>query len=79
MLAFSLGVATVILTLAYLAKGFLTRNRDAVRALASKSTSIIGVTFLIIGLLLFFEWHHAVDSFLLDLMPDWLVDLSVRF
>jgi hypothetical protein len=30
-----------------------------------------------VGLALFFNLHHAVEAWALDVMPAWLVDLSV--
>lgn len=77
MLAFSAGVGSVILALAYGARNFFTRNREMMQTLASRSNVIIGATFVTIGLLLFFQIHHVIEGFLLDIMPAWLVDLSV--
>lgn len=77
MFFFSLGVAAVILALAYGARGLFTRNQDKMRALAAKSNLIIGGTFLAIGLILYFRLHHPVEIWLLDNLPTWLVDLSV--
>lgn len=77
MFGFSLGVASIILALAYGARGFFMRNQERMRMLASKSNWIIGLTFLSIGLLLFFNVHHIIDAWLLDVLPHWLTDLSV--
>lgn len=77
MFVFSLGVASVILVLAYGARGLFNRHRASLQSLASRSGLIIGSTFIAIGLLLFFKVHHAIEGFLLDHMPVWLMDLSV--
>jgi hypothetical protein len=33
--------------------------------------------FVAVGLALFFNFHHVVEAWALDVMPAWLVDLSV--
>jgi len=34
---------------------------------------------LLVGLTLFFHWHRYLETWLLDIMPIWLQDLSVKF
>lgn len=77
MAAFALGVATLILGLGYGARGMLQRRRALFQRIAQASRPILGLTFIAVGLFLWFGLHHYVDAWLLDAMPAWLVDLSV--
>ena len=37
----------------------------------------LGAVFILVGTALLLQWHHRVESWLLDIMPYWLQDLSV--
>lgn len=77
MLAFSLGVSTLIIAIAYGARSALQRRQALMRALATKSKPILGVVFLAVGLGIFFNIHHMIDAFAIRVLPAWLIDFSV--
>jgi len=77
MTAFAMGVSTLILGLGLGAREAIRTRAQALRGLAERSKPIIGVTFLGVGALLFFEVHHILEAWLLNVMPIWLQDLSV--
>jgi len=77
MTAFAMGVSTLILGLGFGAQEAIRPRAQALRGLAERSKPIIGATFLVIGALLFFEVHHLIEGWLLNVMPIWLQDLSV--
>ena len=77
MTAFAMGVSTLILGLGFGAQEAIRPRAQALRGLAERSKPIIGATFLAIGALLFFEVHHLIEGWLLNVMPIWLQDLSV--
>ena len=77
MTAFAMGVSTLILGLGFGAQEAIRPRAQALRGLAERSKPIIGATFLAIGALLFFEIHHLIEGWLLNVMPIWLQDLSV--
>lgn len=79
MVAFGLGVASIVLALGYGARSVLTRHRDLMRKIASVSQPVMGVMFLLVGFALLMRWHHVAEAWLLDRMPDWLLNLSVMF
>jgi len=74
MVAFAAGVSTLILVLGYGARASLQKR---LRAFAEKSKPILGTIFLIVGLMIFFKIHHIIDFWALQILPAWLVDLSV--
>lgn len=77
MFAFSLGISTVILALAYGARETIKSRQDWMRKLAEKSKPILGVTFIAIGAMIYFKLHYYLEAKLLEAMPIWLQDLSV--
>jgi len=77
MIAFALGVSTLILGLAYGTRGAIGRYNAQLRRLAVTARPILGVTFMAVGLGLFFNVHHMIEAWLLGVLPAWLVDLSV--
>ncbi len=77
MIAFALGVSTLILAIGYGARETIRARSESLRALAERSKSIIGITFLLVGLMLFLGVHHIIEGLALQIMPIWLQDLSV--
>ena len=74
---FALGVSTLILGLGLGAREAIRRRAKSLQVLAARSKPILGVTFLAVGLMLFFQVHHIIEAWALDVMPIWLQDLSV--
>jgi cytochrome c biogenesis protein CcdA len=77
MVAFALGVSTLILALSYGARSWLTRNMGRMRTLAERAKPVLGATFILIGLGLWFRVNHSIDAWLIEHLPAWLVDFSV--
>lgn len=77
MTAFALGVSTLILGLAHGARHGLSRHMGRIRALSQRARPLMGTTFVLVGLGLWFRVNHVVDAWLIEHMPAWLVDLSV--
>lgn len=77
MVSFALGVSTIILVLGYGARAAILRRQAMMRAIASKSRPIMGAVFLLVGLMIFFNFHHVIEGWMLDNLPAWLVDFSV--
>jgi cytochrome c biogenesis protein CcdA len=77
MVCFALGVSTLILGLGLGAREALRTRAQKLRILAEKSKPILGVTFVAVGLMLFFQFNHIIEAWALDVMPIWLQDLSV--
>lgn len=77
MCSFALGVSTLIIGLGLGAREAIQKRAQALRGLAARSKPIIGATFLVVGTMLFFQVHHVIEGWFLDVMPIWLQDLSV--
>lgn len=77
MAAFALGVATLILGIAYVARHRLRRNMARMRAFSEHARPALGATFILIGLGLLLRVNHVIDAWMIEHLPAWLVDLSV--
>lgn len=77
MVAFALGVSTLILALGYGAQSALRRRQAAFRRLATVARPAMGVIFVAVGLAILFRLHHAAEIWALDHLPAWFTDLSV--
>ena len=79
MAAFAAGVASVILALGYGARAMLMQRRAALRGLAERAKPIMGMIFVAVGVAILLRWHHMAEGWLIDTLPAWLTDLSVRY
>lgn len=77
MIFFAGGVSTIILGLGLGAREAIRSRAQTLRSLADKSKPILGATFIAVGLMLYFQFHHVIDAWALEVMPIWLQDLSV--
>lgn len=77
MVAFAAGVSTLILALAYGAGAAIRRRQARMRRLAELSKPIMGSVFIVIGLIIWFGLFRRVETWLVQNLPAWLVDLSV--
>ena len=77
MVFFALGVSTLIIVLGFGAREAIRTRAQLLRSLAARSKPILGVTFIAVGLMLYFKLNHYIEAWALDVMPIWLQDLSV--
>lgn len=77
MIAFALGVSTIILTLGYGARAAIMRRQALMRLVAQKSRPLMGVVFVLVGIAILFRFHHVVEAWAVQNLPAWLNDLSV--
>lgn len=74
---FALGVSTLVLGLGYGAGSALRRRQALMRRFATAARPVMGLVFVAVGLMLFFQLHHPIEAWLISVMPAWLIDLSV--
>lgn len=74
---FALGVSTIILVLGLGAREAIRSRAQSLRGLAERSKPILGATFVAVGLMLLFRVHHIIEAWAIEVMPVWLLDLSV--
>lgn len=79
MAAFALGAASVMLALAYGARGLFQRHRSSLQTLSRRARPVMGAAFVLVAALILTKTHHRIEAWALDHMPIWLSDLSVTF
>ena len=79
MIFFALGVSTVILVLGYGTREAVRKRQTQLRWLAERAKPVMGFTFILIGMMILFKVHHMIEGWLIDVLPIWLQDLSVKF
>lgn len=77
MVAFSMGVSTLILALGLGAKNAIRSRANSLRSLAEKSKPLMGIIFIAVGLMILFSIHHMLEALAVQYLPIWLQDLSV--
>lgn len=77
MTAFALGVGTLIVGLSLGAREALRARSASLRGLAERSQPIMGGVLMLVGLAILFRLHYRAEAWLLEIMPVWLLDLSV--
>ena len=77
MMAFALGVSTIVLALAYGARSVILRRQAMMRRIAHLARPIMGGVFVAVGLAILFKLHHLAEIWALDTLPAWIIDLSV--
>lgn len=77
MLCFALGVSTIILTLGYGARSVIQRRQALMRRIAEKSRPIMGAVFIFVGVAILTHFTRQLEIWAIQIMPTWLLDLSV--
>lgn len=77
MLAFALGVSSIIVALGYGARSVIQRRQAWMRMLASRSKPILGAVFVLVGTGLLLRVHHWIEIWAIDALPPWMLELSV--
>lgn len=77
MLAFSAGVSTIVVLIAYGARRLTPNGREALNAASRLAKPVAGAAFVLIGLATLFGLVEPAIGAVLDVMPVWLQDLSV--
>ena len=77
MLVFSLGSATIMLGLAYGTRSLINTRRDLLNTIAPHAQKILGLGLIIVGLGIVFRLDLIAQTWLVQNLPAWLIDLSV--
>ena len=77
MLFFGIGVSSVLMALAYGSREILQTRKARLMAWMPWAKPVMGAALLLVGLIIFFHIDRIIDSWLLDIMPVWLQDLSI--
>ena len=79
MFSFGLGVATPLLALGLLSREILTRWRGRMLNTSSAVKTLLGVLFILTGVMIISGQDKQLEAALLDASPEWLTTLTTRF
>ncbi len=79
MACFALGISTIILALGYGAQSAIRARRDWLRGFAARARPAMAIIFILTGLVLLFDLQRIPEFWLVENLPYWLQDLSVRY
>ena len=79
MSSFALGVSSVILALGYGTRKAIGIRQKQLHGIAVFAKPIMGITFLMVGTMIFFEFHHIIEAWLGNVLPNWFLDLSTKY
>jgi cytochrome c-type biogenesis protein len=77
MIAFALGVSTIIVGLGYGAQSAIRKRQSWMRTLSGSARPIMGAVFVAVGVAILFKFHHTLELWALEYLPAWFTELSV--
>lgn len=78
MLSFGIGAIVPVLGLAYGSRRLLAAREASLARVAAIGKPLMGVLLMLVGLLTLSGADKAIEAWLVERMPDWLVDLVTR-
>lgn len=76
MAAYGLGIASLMIALAYGGRAVVQRRKGRMQAIAPMALRLFAVTAICLGLILLTHAHVALEIWLIGIMPDWFLALS---
>jgi cytochrome c-type biogenesis protein len=79
MLAFALGIATLLVAIAFATRSLMSRWRGSLMSGGARGKMILGALLIIVALLILTGADKMVESYIVSISPDWLNDLTTTF
>ena len=79
MFAFALGIASVLLALAFATRGFLSHWRGRLLSTGSRGKQILGALLILVGVFILTKADRIAEAWIVAASPDWLIDATTRF
>ena len=76
MVAFGLGISTVLLVIAFAARGALARWRGRLMKAGGRGKAVLGGLLLVIGIMILTGFDRQLEAFVLDHLPDRITEWS---
>lgn len=77
--AFGLGIASVLLLLAFATRSFMSRSRGKLLSAGSKGKFILGALVAAVGLFILTGLDRRAEAAIVQSSPDWLTELTTKF
>ena len=79
MVAFGLGISTVLLVIAFAARGALARWRGRMMAVGGRGKAVLGTLLLLIGVFILTGFDRKIEAYVLAHLPDQVTEWSTQF
>lgn len=79
MALFGIGAGVPLILLGLLSRQAMMRFRDKLLLAGQTGNKVLGALLLLVGLMIILGWDKQLESLALDILPEWLINLSVRF
>lgn len=76
MLAFALGIATVLLVMALATQSLLARWRGRLMSAGTRGRRILGALIVVVGVLIVTGMDRSLETAVLGVLPDWVTNLT---
>jgi cytochrome c-type biogenesis protein len=76
MMAFALGIATVLLAMAFATQSLLTRWRGRLMNAGTRGRRVLGALIVLVGLLIVTGADRSLEGTLVGVLPDWVTNLT---
>lgn len=76
MAAFGLGIASVLLVLAFATRSLLAQWRGRMMSAGGTGKRVLGGLLMVVGMLIMSGGDKLIEGVLVSASPDWLVDLT---
>ena len=78
-LAFGIGIASMLVVIALTARGLVPRWRNTLMRVGGNRSRVFGGLLVAVGLLIITGLDHQFEALVLAVSPDWLTDLTTHF
>lgn len=79
MALFGIGAGIPLILLGLLSRQAMMRFGDRLLLAGQAGKKVLGVLLLLVGIMIIMGWDKQLESLALDLLPEWLINFSVRF
>jgi len=79
MALFGIGAGVPLILLGLLSRQAMMRFRDKLLFAGQTGKRILGALLLLVGIMIIMGWDKQLESLALDILPEWLINLSVHF
>ena len=79
MAAFGLGIAVVLLVLAFATRTVVNRWRGKLMAAGGRGKILLGGLLVVIGVMILTGLDRRIEAAILDIQPDWAIEWSSKF
>jgi cytochrome c-type biogenesis protein len=76
MMCFALGIATVLIVMAFAAQGLLSRWRGRMMSAGAQGRRVLGALIVLVGVLIITGTDRYLEATIVGILPDWITNLT---